>query len=83
MELVQEAILGLGDEMKSFQEEGVALEKQRQILLTHLEEKMATTETETRTIEEKTEGAIKVLHQLKSGINYTDSLYCYMYTIVH
>ena len=68
MELIQEVILGLRDEMKSFQEEGVALEKQRQILLTHLEEKLASTAAETQGIDEKTEGAIKVLHQLKSGI---------------
>lgn len=67
MELIQEAIIGLRGEMKSFQEEGVALEKQRQMLLGNLEEKLATTESDIQTVEEKNTGAIKVLQQLKSG----------------
>ena len=68
MELIQEAITSLRGEMKRFQEEGVALEKQRQVLLTKMEENLSSTDKDTQTVEDKNAGAIKVLQQLKSGL---------------
>lgn len=76
MELVQEAIVGLRAEMNSFQEEGVALEKQRQVLLSSMEEMLESTNSDTEVLEDKNAGTVKVLQQLKSGLNEYNNLHC-------
>ena len=90
MEIVQEVIMGVRADMKTFQEEGVTLEKQRQMLLAGMEEKLKVTESETHVQKEKCSAAVKVLDQLKSGMrrknlkdhcpihNCNNTVYCYI-----
>ena len=86
MELIQEAISGLKEEMEQFQQEGVALEQQRQTILQDLEAKLKSAETDTQVGEGKYSAAGRVLDQLKSGklfqthsLNYSHVIYIYRY----
>ena len=86
MELIQEAISGLKEEMEQFQQEGVALEQQRQTILQDLEAKLKSAECDTQVSEGKCSAAGRVLDQLKSGnlfqthsLNYSHVIYIYRY----
>ena len=68
IELVQEAITGLKEEMTKFQEEGVALEHQRETILQSLEADLKITQNETQVSESQYDMSSRVLGQLKSSM---------------